>query len=94
VNAQQLIDPASKPAGVETIGLFGPLRRASCGIVFSGPLESGNYALVCYLTDANSVPYSRLGMLRGFTVSKQRGWSVRQRSRLYHGGASMLMPSR
>ena len=70
VNAQQLIDPENNPAGVETIGLFGPLEaRELRPIVFSGPLEPGNYALVCYLTDVNSVPFSQLGMLRGFTVS-------------------------
>lgn len=69
VNAQQLVDPENKPAGVDTIGLFGPLDPgASATLAFTGALQPGRYALVCYLPDTSGTLHSGLGMVSGFTV--------------------------
>ena len=69
VTAQQLSDRENVPAGVETIGLFGPLEPLELRpIVFAQPLEPGNYALVCYLSTPDGVSNAALGMVKDLVV--------------------------
>jgi hypothetical protein len=69
VEAQQLVDPQRTPAGVETIGLFGPLAAGELRpLVFAQPLSPGRYAMICYLPDTSGTSHAQLGMVRAFTV--------------------------
>lgn len=69
VDAQDLRDREDLPAGVETIGLFGPLDPGEKRtLAFAGKLDAGHYALVCYLSDPSGQSHASFGMVKDLTV--------------------------
>ncbi len=60
---------APLPAGVDPVASVGPFDPGTHGtLVFTHPLESGHYALLCFMPDANGTPHAFLGMVSDFTV--------------------------
>ena len=69
-DAQGVRDREDLPAGVETVGLFGPLDPGESRVIaFSQKLAPGNYAVVCYLSDPSGQPHSAIGMVKDVTVN-------------------------
>jgi hypothetical protein len=70
VTAEQLKDRENVPAGVEAIGLFGPLDPGEKRtLAFATKLDVGHYALVCYLSDPSGQSYASFGMVEDLVVS-------------------------
>ena len=70
VNAQDLRDREDVPAGVQTLGLFGPLDPGESRVLaLASKLDAGRYALVCYLSDPSGQSHAALGMVKDLTVS-------------------------
>ncbi len=70
VVAEDLKNRDAVPAGVEVIGLFGPLDPAEMRtLVFAEDLAPGSYALVCYLSTPLGPSNASLGMVRDLVVN-------------------------
>jgi len=69
VVADDLKNRDAVPAGVEVIGLFGPLDPAEVRtLVFADDLPAGSYALVCYLSTPTGQSNASLGMVRDLVI--------------------------
>lgn len=69
VSADDVRDRENVPAGVEVVGLFGPLEPGeNRKLVFAGGLPAGDYALVCYLTTVTGESNAQLGMVSSLVV--------------------------
>jgi hypothetical protein len=71
-------DPSAPlPPGLEIIGFGGPWEPGEDGtVVFTQPLASGDYAMVCFLPDENDAeetPHVAKGMAVQFNVTGQGG---------------------
>lgn len=60
------------PPGLESAGGVGVLAPGGASTAQVN-LEEGDYALVCFIPDANGVPHVALGMAQAFTVTAAEG---------------------